>query len=321
MAGDTTNGPALRPGGERFGMRWGFGAGTDIASVAEAREAARWADAAGFDGLWISHANGVDPVLAGACLADDLGALSEVGTSVTPIYGRHPIALAQLARSAQNALGGRFTLGIGASSKGVVAERLGGSWDNPLGYTREFLDGMLPLLAGEPVATEGKQLTSRVELGIEGPDTPVLIAALGPKMLALAGARTAGTSLGQCGPTTIRTYIAPALREAAERAGRPEPRIMALVRVCVTDDHAGAYRLAEQISAFYAAIPSYAAVLAREGLAAPADLHLIGSWDQVAEGLARYAEAGVTDVRVGIAAHNADATAATREALAAHLTA
>jgi F420-dependent oxidoreductase-like protein len=301
-------------------MRWGFGAGTDIRSVVEAREAARWADAAGFDGLWISHANGVDPVLAAACLADDAPNLTEIGTSVTPIYGRHPIALAQLARSTQSALGGKFTLGIGASSRGVVAERLGGTWDNPLGYTREFLAALIPLLAGEPALVEGRQLTSRVELGIDAADTPILLAALGPKMLALAGSRTAGTSLGQCGPKTIRTYIAPALREAAERAGRPEPRIMALVRICVTDDHTGAYKLAKQISAAYAAVPSYAAVLEREELADPAELHLIGSWDQVAEGLARYAEAGVTDLRVGIAAHTPEADRATRDALSAHLT-
>lgn len=300
-------------------MRWGFGAGTDLRSVAEAREAARWADSAGFDGLWISHANGVDPVLAAACLADDVPNLAEVGTSVTPIYGRHPIALAQLARSTQSALGGRFTLGIGASARQVVAERLGDSWDNPLGFTREFLDAMVPLLAGEGVAVAGKQLTARVELGIDAPDTPVLMAALGPKMLALAGARTAGTSLGQCGPKTIASYIAPAIRAAAEQAGRPGPRIMALVRICVTDDHAGAYALAQQVSAFYAAIPSYAAVLAKEGLDAPADLHLIGSWDQILEGLDRYAQAGTTDLRLGIAAHTPDAADATRAALAAHL--
>ncbi|MEZ5411761.1 MAG: TIGR03564 family F420-dependent LLM class oxidoreductase [Acidimicrobiales bacterium] len=306
-------------GGDRFGMRWGFGAGTDLRSVAEAREAARWADAAGFDGLWISHANGVDPVLAAASVAADVPNLAEVGTSVTPLYGRHPIALGQLVRSAQSALGGRFTFGVGASSAGVVAERFGTGWDNPLGYTREFLDALVPLLAGEPAAVEGRQITARVELGIDAPDTPILIAALGPKMLALAGARTAGTSLGQCGPKTIASYVAPAIREAAEQAGRPEPRIMALVRICVTDDRAGAYRLAEQISAFYAAIPSYAQVIAMEGLAAPADLHLIGSWDQVLEGLAAYGAAGATDLRIGIAAHTPEAATATREALAAHL--
>ena len=202
-------------------MRWGFGAGTDLRSIAEARDAARWADAAGFDGLWISHANGVDPVLAAACLGEDIPNLSEVGTSVTPLYGRHPIALAQLVRSAQSTLDGRFTFGVGASSAGVVADRFGTEWTNPLGFTREFLDALVPLLAGAPAAVEGHQVTARAELGIDADDTPILLAALGPKMLALAGARTAGTSLGQCGPRTIASYVAPTIRAAAERASRP----------------------------------------------------------------------------------------------------
>jgi 5,10-methylenetetrahydromethanopterin reductase len=305
--------------GERLGMRWGFGAGTDLRSIAEAREAARWADAAGFDGLWISHASGVDSTMAAACLAADTPNLSEIGTSVIPVYGRHPISLAQLARTAQSELSGRFTLGIGASSRQMVADRLGLAWANPLGFTREFIEALHPLLSGAAVAYSGRQLTARAELGIDAPATPILLAALGPKMLELAGGRVDGTSLGQCGPRTIATYIAPTIRAAAEAADRPEPRIMALVRICVTDDHAGAYALAQQISAFYAAIPSYTAVLSKEGLAAPADLHLIGSWDQILDGLARYADAGATDLRIGIAAHNPDAAAATRAALAAHL--
>src|SRR5215218_7527553 len=108
-------------GGDRLGVRWGLAGGTTIASVEQARAVARYADAAGFDSLWISHATAVDPVVALACLAADIGRLSEVGTSVVPLYGRHPIGLAQLARTAQSALGGRFTLGIGAASRNAVA--------------------------------------------------------------------------------------------------------------------------------------------------------------------------------------------------------
>jgi alkanesulfonate monooxygenase SsuD/methylene tetrahydromethanopterin reductase-like flavin-dependent oxidoreductase (luciferase family) len=138
-------------------------------------------------------------------------------------------------------------------------------------------------------------------------------------MLDLAGRRVQGTSVGQCGPRTIASYIAPTLRAAADAAGRPEPRIMALIRICVTDDHAGAYALARETAALYRAVPSYAAVQDKEGLDEPADLHLIGTWERIVEGLSAYAQAGVTDFRLEIAAHNSAAREATRAALARHL--
>lgn len=305
--------------GDRLGVRWGLAGGVALASVDQAREVARFADASGFDSLWISHANAVDPIVALACVADEIPHLSEVGTSVVPLYGRHPIGLAQLARTAQSALGGRFTLGIGAASKQAVKTSMGLSWERPLGFTRDFIAGLQPLLAGKQADVDGTHLTTHAELAITAADTPILLAALGPKMLELAGQRVDGTTVGQCGPRTIATYVAPTIRAAAERAGRAEPRIMALIRICVTDDHAGAYALARATAERYRQVPSYAAVQDMEGLDDPAKLHLIGSWDQVFEGLSAYAEAGVTDFRLEVAAHNGEAREATRAALANHL--
>lgn len=304
---------------DRFGMQWGLAGGTTLASINEARQAARFATGAGFDSFWISHARGVDPILALACIADDVAGLKEVGTSVTPLYGRHPLGLAQLARSAQNVLGGRFTLGVGASAKGHAEETLGLSWDKPFSYTREFMDAMQPLLAGEPVDVTGDQVSAHAELGIEAPPTPVLLAALGPRMLRFAGARTAGTTLGQCGPRTIENYVVPHLRAGAEAAGRPMPRIMALVRICVTKDRAAAKTLAREISSFYQSIPSYAKVTAHEGLDEPADLHLIGEWQEVLDGLAAYGKSGATDFRIQVVCPDAKSTAATQEALVDYL--
>ena len=309
----------MTPNRDRLGVRWGLAGGVALRSIAEVRDVARYADAAGFDSLWISHANAVDPIVALAAVADDLTHLGEVGTSVVPIFGRHPIGVAQLARTAQSALGGRFTLGIGAASKGAVQSSMGLPWDRPLAYTREFIDGLQPLLAGERVDEEGNEITTHAELNITAADTPLLLAALGPKMLDLAGRRVQGTTLGQCGPRTIRTYIAPALRAAADATGRPAPRIMALIRICVTDDHAGAFALARTTAQLYRAVPSYAAVQDKEGLNDPAELHLIGSWDRILDGLGEYAAAGTTDFRLEVAAHTADAREATRAALAAYL--
>ena len=304
---------------DKLGVRWGLAGGVALSTIDEVRKAATWASEAGFEGFWISQANAVDPIVALAAVADDVSGLSEVGTSVVPLYGRHPLGLAQMVRTAQSALGGRLTLGIGPSHRGPVEESMGLAWDRPLGYTTEFLDGLAPLLAGEAAAVVGDQLTTRAELNIAAPDTSILLAALGPRMLRLAGQRTAGTTVGQCGPKTISSHIAPLITEAAVEAGREAPRIMALIRLCVTDDHAGAFALAQEVGAAYSRWPSYAAVLEKEGLDQPGELHLIGSAAQVLDGLGRYAEAGVTDFRLEVAAHNEAAAESSRAALADYL--
>ena len=305
---------------DRFGIRWGLAGGTALASINEVREQARFADDAGFDSFWISHATGVDPIVALACIGSDFPGIGEVGTSVVPLYGRHPVGLAQLARTAQNAVGGRLTLGVGTASKRHVEGVLGLSWDKPFSYTREFIDALEPLLADEPADTDGDQVSAHAELGIEAGPTPILLAALGPRMLRFAGGRLAGTTLGQCGPRTISSYILPHLQAGAEGAGRDDaPRIMALVRICVTDDFAGAKSLAREIAAQYQSNPSYANATKHEGLDDASDLHLIGSWQQVLDGLAEYAEAGATDLRIQVAAHDETSRGRTCDALADYL--
>ncbi|MEM7404943.1 MAG: TIGR03564 family F420-dependent LLM class oxidoreductase [Pseudomonadota bacterium] len=306
---------------DRMGVRWGLAGGVALPSIGAAMEMARFAELAGFDSFWISQAAGIDPVVAMAVVGQAFPTIGELGTSIVPLYGRHPLALAQLALTAQSALQGRFTLGVGAASKWVAEDKLGMSWDRPFSFTTEFINGMQPLLNGAPAHVEGDQLTTRAELSIDAAPVPILLAALGPRMLKFAGARVAGTTLGQCGPRTIREYVLPNLQQGATDAGRTDrPRVMALVRVCVTDDRAGAYALAKEISAFYQSFPSYRAVLARERLNDPADLHLIGSRQQVIDGLAEYARAGATDLRVEVAAHTERATQDTRQLLVDHLT-
>jgi F420-dependent oxidoreductase-like protein len=311
---------AATRGGDRFGVTWGLAGGVGLRTVAEVREHAVLAAEAGFDGLWVSQGAAVDPVVALAAVAADAPGLAEVGTAIVPLYGRHPVGLAQAVRTAQSEWQGRFTLGVGPSHRVAVETGLGLPWDHPLGYTRDFLAGLLPLLAGRQADVDGPEVTTHAELQIDAEPTPVLLAALGPRMLELAGRVTAGTTVGQCGPTTIASFIRPTLLAAAEAAGRSDaPRIMALVRICVTDDPGPARAQAREIGAHYQALPSYAAVLAREGIDDAADLFLIGSWDEVATGLARYAEAGVTDLRIEVSAPDPGSRDATRAALADHL--
>ena len=305
---------------DRFGIHWGYAGGSALASIEDARDAAKFAEKAGFDSFWISHATGIDPVVALACIGDEFPGLGEMGTSVVPLYGRHPVGLAQLVRTAQSALDGRFTLGVGTASKRHVEGVLGLTWEKPFSYTREFLAALKPLLGGERVDTDGEQISAHAELAIEAKQTPVLLAALGPRMLRFAGSKLQGTTLGQCGPQTISTYILPHLQAGAESVNRDiEPRVMALVRVCVTDDFGGAKALAREISAHYQAIPSYAAATKHDGLDDASDLHLIGSWQQILDGLAEYAQAGATDLRIQVVTHDGKSREATCRALVDYL--
>ncbi len=232
-----------------------------------------------------------------------------------PLVGRHPLALGAEARTAQSALEGRLVLGVGASHQVVAEHIFGESYGRPYSRTKEFLEALIPLLEDEAADVSGDQVVAHGGLTIQAPTCPVLLAALAPRMLRLAGRLTAGTSLGQCGPKTIATHIAPVLNAAAAAAGRTKPRIMALVSVVVTDDPSGARESAVEAGRGYAALPSYRRVLDLEGVTSGAELLVAGSLDQVAGGLTAYAEAGVTDLRIGLGSSEPDLAEATRAGL------
>lgn len=269
-----------------------FTASDDIDDlVAQAREVSD----AGFRSMWMPQVFGVDSITALAVVAREVPGL-ELGTAVVPTYPRHPAMLATQAATVSAISGGRFTLGIGLSHQLVIEGMFGMTWERPVRHMREYLDILLPLLDGEAAAAEGETLTYRGQLGFSPPPTPVLVAALGPAMLRLAGSRAAGTSTWMTGSRTIRDHVAPAIRAAAEEAGRPEPQVVVSVPVCVTD-HAGAAseRAATEFE-MYGVLPSYRAMLDREGVDGPADIAVIGNAEQVAERLEGFFEAGATTV-------------------------
>lgn len=303
-----------------LGVRFGFAGGTQRSTVQSVIDDVAWASQAGFDSYWLSYVVGVDPLVA-LPLAAHAGDI-ELGTSVVPTVGRHPIALAQLARTAQQACEGRFTLGIGPSHQIVVEGLYGKTWARPAARVAEYLEALVPLCAGEPAAVNGEQITAHMTLDVPCAPVPVVLAALGPRMLELAGRMTAGTHVGQTGPKTIASHTAPTIRQAAADAGRGEPRIIALVNLCVATDDADRSAIREAAApgaANYAALPSYQAMLEREGVDDAVDLILVGSMDEIAEGLASYADAGATDLRLGIAAPDDARRQATLDALAEFL--
>jgi 5,10-methylenetetrahydromethanopterin reductase len=222
----------------------------------------------------------------------------EVGSGVIPIQVQHPMQLAQRALTLNAISGGRFTLGIGMSHRMVTEQMWGVSWDKPVRQMREYLDGLLPLLAGQVAEAEGEFWTTRGSLQIPGAPTPdVYIAALGPQMLRLAGRRTAGTLTWMTGPKTLAEHVGRSLREAAAEAGRPESavRVAASLPVSVTDDVAGARARAAEEFAIYGQLPSYRAMLDREGYSGPEDAAIIGDENTVSERLDELSGAGVDE--------------------------
>jgi len=280
-------------------MRIGWNGGGHHRSLAAIRDEARRASAEGFASFWLSQIAGPDSLTAIAAIAADAPGL-ELGTSIVPLYGRHPIALAAQALTAQAACGGRLVLGIGPSHKAWVEGMLGESYAHPFTRTAEMLRALRPLLAGEAVSLQGKEIVARGRLDIDAPPPPILIAALGPRMLELAGREADGTTLWMVGPRTVAAHIAPRIREAAAAAGRPRPRIVAGVPVCVTDDVDGARAFAAERLKIYGMLPAYRAMLEREGASGPESLLAAGPEDAVREQLAAFEAAGATDLRVAL---------------------
>src|SRR5271156_6236087 len=178
----------------------------------------------------------------------------EVASGVVPIQNQHPTLLAQRALTLNIIGDGRFTLGIGVSHRAVTEGMWGISWDRSVKRLSEYLDGLLPLLAGEPADAPGELVTTRGALQIPNAPTPqVYVAALGPQMLRVAGRRTAGTITWMTGRKTLREHVGPTLRTAAPEAGRPEGSVAvaAALPVSVTEDVAAARSLAAQRLAIY----------------------------------------------------------------------
>ncbi len=286
-------------------MRIGINATGAVRSLDELVAAAAEAEAAGFDSFWIAQIFGLDALTALAVAGRSVERI-ELGTAVVPTYPRHPMMLAGQALTTQSAVGDRLALGIGLSHQIVVENLWGYSYAKPLRHMREYLEALLPLLRGESVAVTGEDITSVGALDIPGAAAPpVIVAALGPKMLELAGSTGCGTITWCTGERTLLDHVVPSITRAADAAGQPAPRVVAGLPICVTDDPDAARALiADQLS-MYGELPSYRAMLDREGVAGPADVAIVGTEDEVAAALARLDDGGVTDVSAVISAPTA----------------
>jgi 5,10-methylenetetrahydromethanopterin reductase len=261
----------------------------------EALELARAAADGGLASVWLPNVFGLDALTAIAVIGREVPRI-ELGTAVVPTYPRHPMALAQQALTSQLATGGRVRLGIGPSHRVTVEGIWGYSFDRPLRHVREYLDVLQPLLRGQPVDVDGETVRAHGQLNLPGAaEVPVLLAALGPRMLRLAGERTRGTITWLVGPRTLREHVTPTLTAAAAAAGRPAPRVVVGLPTGVTSDVPGLRERLNQGLSRYGTLPSYRAMLDLEGAEAPGDVAVLGDEAAVRDQLGALAEAGATD--------------------------
>lgn len=297
-------------------MRIGYFAGSPNDGSIEAviAEAAQ-AQADGFASFWAPQIFGHDALTLLALIGREVPEI-ELGTSVVPTYPRHPMMLAQQCLTVNAATGGRLCLGIGLSHKVVIEDMMGMSFAKPVRHMREYLSVLGPLSRSEPVSFAGEEY--RVHAGVSVPGAqpfPIVIAALGEQMLRLAATMADGTLTWCTGPQTLADHTIPTIVRAAEEAERPAPRVIAALPVCVTTEVDAARARAAKVFAVYGQLPSYRAMLDREGVGGPADIAIVGSASQVVDRIGALAEIGVTDFAAVPFAAGPDETEATQAAL------
>jgi F420-dependent oxidoreductase-like protein len=243
-----------------------------------------WAEVAGWDAL-------TTLAVAGAATAG-----IELGSSVVVAYTQHPIALARQALTASAAAGGRLILGIGVSHRFLVTDMLGYDYTAPAAFLREYLQVLGPSLAG-PVDHHGPRITAVGQLTLpKAPTPPVIAAALGPRMLELAGELTDGTITTWTGPKTVERQIVPRISRAAAAAGRPAPQIIVGLPVSVTSDvQAARSHLGATFSHQPGDMPAYRAMMDLEGVDDIADMCVFGDEAAVLAQLRRFAAIGATE--------------------------
>ena len=280
-------------------------------------EDAKRAETEGFASLWMANIFGLDAISTLALIGRETKTL-KLGTAVTPTYPRHPTALAQQALTTAAASNNRFNLGIGLSHQVVIENMFGFSYDKPAKHMREYLSVLLPLLDGQTAQFSGDLYNvNGVKISVPGdPKVPTLVAALGPVMLKLAGEMADGTITWMTGEKTLETHIIPKINAGADAAGRPTPSIVAGFPILITRDAEAARSRIDQTLAIYGQLPSYRAMLDKEGLAGPGDLALVGDEQEVRHRLNRLRDIGVTDFTAAIAAEDSEGLARTRAFLA-----
>ena len=252
---------------------------------------------AGLDHVWLANIFSFDAITTLALIGRETSRV-RLGTAVTPTYPRHPGALAQQAMTTAAATTNRFTLGVGLSHKVVIENMFGMSFDKPAKHMREYLSVLMPLLRGETASFQGEQYRVQgLTLDIPGgTDVPVVVAALGPIMIKLTAEMADGTNTWMVGPKTMEEHIIPSF----QAAGKSDPDIVAGMPIVLTTNIDDAKEKIAQSLTVYGQLPSYRAMLDREGAAGPADIAIVGDENQLRGQIKRFQDMGVTDFNAAI---------------------
>jgi F420-dependent oxidoreductase-like protein len=288
----------------RVGVMLGPERGRYGTKVERLRADARWAEEAGLSSLWIPQIPNDFDALTAAAVAGAATSRIEIGTAVVPVQPRHPVALAQQALSVQAVCEGRLSLGLGVSHHWVIEEMFGLPYDRPVRRLRSYLDVLDQALAG-PTTVKVDNEFFHVNQPLDITDvtpTPVLVAALAPRMLRLAGERADGTILWMADERAIGGYVAPAITRAAEAAGRPPPRIVAGIPACLCGEEEvdAAVERTNRILAEAEVSPNYQRLLEHGDARDVGDILAAGSESSIERRLRSFADAGVTDVSVRV---------------------
>jgi F420-dependent oxidoreductase-like protein len=277
---------------------WG---GSDTTTVNDVVARVRAAATEGFASIWFPQTAGLDALTALAVAAVSVPGI-RLGTAVVPIQGRHPIPLAQQALTVADAAGpGRFTLGVGVTHAIVSEGWYGVPYRGVVDLAAEELEALDGLLSTRRQAdVEGAHLTARLKVSVPVDPPGLVVAALGPRMLRLAGRFSDGTVTWMTGPRTLASQVVPQITAAAAEAGRAAPRVIAALPICVTGNREEARDRARPILAGSAAMPSYGRQLAAEGLDDPVDLACIGDESEVAGRLSSLEGVGVTELLANV---------------------
>lgn len=257
--------------------------------------AAATAAEAGLAGFWMGQHYDWDPLTALVAAAQAAPGI-ELASAIIPTYPVHPVVLASQALSAQAVSGNRITLGLGVSHQVIIEGTFGIPYERPAKHLRDYLTALIPLLRGETVAFQGETLTANGSVRVPGAEPPaLLLSALGPLMLKLAGEMTDGTITNWAGAATLENFVAPTINKAAADAGRPAPRVIAGVMVSVTADEAGVRAGIAETFGLAASLPAYRGMLDREGAAGVEDVAIVGDESSVERQLRRQLDAGATE--------------------------
>ncbi len=278
------------------------------------------AEADGFDSFWLPHisARGSDALTALALVGAQTERIA-LGTGVVPTYPRHPMMLAQQAITTQIAAGGRLTLGIGPSHKPGIENVLGLSYNRPAKHVEEYLAVLRPLIDDGKVDFDGEFFNVHAELDVpDGMPVPVIISALAPRMLQLAGSVADGTITWMAGVKSIESHVVPRISAAASEAGETNPRVCVGLPVAVTDDEAAGRAKAAELFERYGTLVNYRRILDVEEVEGPSEVAVVGNEAEVERQIRAFADAGATEFIASVFSVGDDAessVARTRELL------